>query len=108
MPLGVPFVRRKRQNLKEMAVRVSKVKRLNPAGVLIPIGKTLRAGRRVPDLILAEPFVSTIHVACDDRDVLEPAIIRTAVDWRRPAARRQELGQLDELVAQTQAGDSHP
>ena len=45
--------------------------------------------------VLAQPRVRAVHVAHDDRDVLEPAIVAARVGRHRPPARRQVLGQLD-------------
>ena len=68
-------------------------------------GRRCGAGRRVLDAVLAQPRVGRVHVADDDRDVLEPAVVAARVGRHRPAARRQVLGQLELLVAEPQPDD---
>ena len=58
-------------------------------------------------LVLPQPAVSLVHVAYDDRHVLEPAIVTARVGRNRPAFRCQVFGQLDELVAESHPYDPH-
>jgi hypothetical protein len=55
----------------------------------------------------AQPIEGPLHVGRDDRDVLEPRIVAARVDGDRPAPGRQDLHQLDELVAKPHADDPH-
>ena len=48
----------------------------------------------------AQVLICAIHVGDDDRDVLEPRVVALRVRRRRPPARREELQQLDALVAE--------
>jgi hypothetical protein len=55
--------------------------------------------------VLAQPGVRGVHVADDDRDVLEPLVVAPAVDRDRPALRREIVDQLDLLFAEAQPDD---
>ena len=90
-----------------MSVGVVEVERLDAAGVRVPVGQSLRTGRCVLDLVLAQPRVGVSMSRHDDRDVLEPAVVAARVDGHRPAPGGQVLGQLDRFVAQPHAHDSH-
>ena len=54
----------------------------------------------------AQPSVRAIHIADDQRYVLKPAIVAARIGRRGPALRRQVLGELDELIAETQSGSA--
>jgi hypothetical protein len=58
------------------------------------------------DVVPAQEPIGRVHVADDDRDVLEPLIVAPAVDRVRPALRREIVDQLDLLVAEAQAHDA--
>jgi hypothetical protein len=57
-------------------------------------------------LVLAQLRVCGVHVADDDRDVLEPLVVAPAVHRHRPPFRREVVDQLDFLAAQAQAHDA--
>ena len=52
-------------------------------------------------------LVGALHVAHDDGEVLEPEIVRAAVDGDRLTAGRQVLLQLDALVSELQRRAAH-
>ena len=56
--------------------------------------------------MLAQLRIGRVHVADDDRDVLEPLVVAAAVDGDRAALGREIVDQLDLLVAQAQAHDA--
>jgi len=56
--------------------------------------------------VLPQPRVGGVHVRHDDRDVLEPAVVAARVRRHRPAARGQELGELDLLAAKPPASST--
>ncbi len=91
-----------------MAIGIAEVKRLDASSRLVPFRQSLRSGGGVLHSVLAQPPVRPIHVAHDDRNVLEPPIIAAGINRDRPALWRQVVGQLDELVAQPHADDAHP
>ena len=93
------------RDLEEVPIGIAEVEGADPAGVRVPVGQPLRAGRRVLDAVLAAARAyAFVHVADDDRDVLEDAIVGPHVGRHRPALRRQELGQLDRLRRPGAAG----
>ena len=57
------------------------------------------------DVVPAQQRVGLVHVADDDRDVLEPLVVAAAVGRDRPALGGEEVDQLDLLGAEAQAGD---
>src|SRR5262249_20725355 len=58
--------------------------------------------------MLAEPWISAIHVPDDQRNVRKPAVVDARVDRDGAPLRRQVLGQLDELVSEAQPGPPQP
>jgi hypothetical protein len=60
----------------------------------------------VLDGVLAQPLVGAIHVAHDDRNVLEPVVLTARVRRCRPSSRRQVLRQLDRLIPEPHAHDT--
>ena len=101
---GCPF-RREIEDLQGMAVGVAEIEGADTAGVRVPVGQPLRFRRGVLYLVLAQPLIGAVHVADDDGDVLEPAVVAARVRREgRPWA--QILGQLDEFVSQLQARDA--
>ncbi len=107
LPLRVALVCGKLQDLQPVFVRIAKVECLDAACVFVPIGKTLRASGSVFDLILAQQRVRFIHIAGDDRDVLEPAIVTARINRHWTALRRQILSQFDKFLAQLHAHHAH-
>jgi len=75
LPLLIAFAFRELQDLEPMLVRIAEVERLDAAGVLVPVGQTLWSGRSVFDFVLSQQCVSFVHVAGNDCNVLEPAIV---------------------------------
>src|SRR5437016_1923737 len=104
MPLGIALAGGEGQNFQRMAVRVAKIKCADAAGVLVPIGQSLRAWRSVLYFVPAQPSVRAVHIPDDQRYVLKPAIVAARIGRRGTAFRRQVLGKLDELIAETQSG----
>src|ERR1700752_2788024 len=75
LPLLITFAGRELQNLEPVLVRIAEVKSLDAAGVLVPVRQKLWTSRSMFDLVLTQQRVSFVHVAGDDRDMLEPAIV---------------------------------
>ena len=59
-------------------------------------------------MVVAQPRVGPIHVADDDRDVLEPAVVAARVGGSRTPARREVFCELDRLGAECEAGRADP
>ena len=57
--------------------------------------------------VFPQTLVRALHVAGDDGDVLEPAIVRSRVLRGRTASGRKELRQFDEFVAEPHPCGSH-
>ena len=91
-----------------MPVWVLEVKRLDTPCVLVPVWKTLRAGRRVFDIILSKDLVGAIHITDDDGDMLEPKIVAPRVNGNGPTAWSEELDEFDGLQAQSHPDHSNP
>ena len=112
-PVGcaMPFLRTfawgELENLQWMLVGILKVKRPDPAGILVPIGQPLRGGRSVFDFILPQPLVGLIHIADDDGDVLEPEVVAAGINRHGAALGSKVLDQLDALVSQFQPYHPH-
>src|SRR5271166_6176708 len=100
MPFRAAFILWKGEHFEEMAVRVAKVERLDSGGVFIPVRKPLRSGRSVLNLVLSKPRICSVHVAGDNGDMLEPAIIGPCFGGRWPTPGSQEFRQFDEFIAQ--------
>ncbi len=82
---------RELQYLQRIAFRVMKIKGTDPSGIGIPVGQALRAARHRFDLKLPQPCVGPIHIADDDGDVLEPAIVAVRIERNGPATRTEKL-----------------
>ena len=108
--LGSPLSGRELQDLERMAVGIAEIEGPDARGVGDRLGEQLRPGGSVAHLEAAKPRVCAVHVAHDDGYVLEPVVVAPAVHRRRPARRREVLGELQVLVTQAQAHDaeSHP
>src|SRR5262249_31336863 len=78
----IALARRKAQDFEEVAVGIAEVERLDAARAGIPIGQTLGLGRGVGDTVCAQMRIRPIHVADDDDDVLEPAIVAPRIAER--------------------------
>ena len=99
---------REMQDLEHVAVGVLEVEGLD-AGRRPGSSRAGAAGRsrRARRGCARSQRVGARHVAHDDRDVLEGAVVAARVDRDRAAARRQVLGELERLVAEPQARDAH-
>ena len=60
------------------------------------------------DTVFSQNLIGLIHVAHDDGDVLEPAVVAARIDRYGATLGREVLGQLDLLVTQAQSSHSHP
>ena len=59
-------------------------------------------------LVLAQQGVSLVHVADNDCNVLEPAIVAARVNRKRPSPGSEELDELNVLIPQAQPHSSQP
>src|SRR5829696_4812671 len=103
MPFRITLVGWKGEHFQGMPVRIAEIESANSTGVPVPIGQPLRTWRSVLHFVLAQPLISLVHIADNQRYMLEPAIVAARVDGRGTPFWRQVLRQLDELVAQAQA-----
>src|ERR1700739_614178 len=105
VPLCRALVGRKGQQLEVVAIWVAEVERLDAARIGIRVRQTLRCrgGMLPPEAPQAR--VRRPHVAHDDRNVLEGAIVAVQVGWNPPAARREKFHELDALIPQPQPRD---
>src|SRR5262249_20751834 len=108
MPPRIPLSRREPQDLQRVTLGILEVKGADPARVRIPVRQPPRRPRSVFHAMLAQPGVSAIHVAHDDRDVLEPAIVASRVRRDRSTSWRQILRQLDLFVPESHPDDAQP
>src|SRR5437867_13153164 len=83
-----------------MVLRVAEVERLDAARVLIPRRQGLRCGRDMLYLRLAQSCVSFVHVAHDDRDVLEPMVEAARILRDGPPFVEKMLRESDVLLAE--------
>src|SRR6266567_5845332 len=58
-------------------------------------------------LVLPQPGIRLVHVANNDGDVLEPAIIAARIHWNRATLRREIFRQLDGLVPKPHSDHAH-
>src|ERR1051326_4277318 len=100
VPLPQALVRGKLQHLNRMCIWILEVERRDARCVLVPIWKALWPRRSVLYLVLAQPGIGLIHVADNDRDVLNPPIIPARINWDRAAFRSEILGEFDKFVAE--------
>ena len=70
-----------------------------PAAPGIVFGQRLGTGGGMLHPEPPEPGVGAVHVAHDDGDVLEPAVVAPGVRRRRAPAGSEILGQLEPLLA---------
>src|SRR6266852_1409372 len=107
MPLGIALVRRELQDLEEVIIGIPEVEGTNARGILDVRRKKLRPRRGILHFVLAESLIGLIHIARDDSNMLEPSVIATRIGGDRPARWRQELGQLEDLTAQSHSHDAN-
>src|SRR5882672_9414820 len=91
LPFRIAFTFRKLKNLKPVRVRIAKIESFDAARVLVPVRQPLRTSRGMLDFVLAQQAVRLLHVAGDDCNVLEPAIVTAGVRRNWPAFRRKIL-----------------
>src|SRR5262249_41989187 len=107
MPFRIALAGRKAQDFEEVSIGIAEVERLDAAGAGIPIRQALRLGRGVGDAVCAQMRIRAIHVAYDDGDVLEPAIVAARIRGNRAPLWREVFGQLQALVTEAQTDDAH-
>src|SRR5215472_662883 len=107
MPFRCALIRRELQNFERMAVRVREIERANAGSRFDVLWKSLWPRRSVLHLVLSQPSVSFVHVACNDGDMLKPAVVAAGVWRHRPSFRRQIFSELDELGSQSHADNTH-
>ncbi len=107
LPARIALAAREVQHLEVVAVGIAEIERRDSARVLVPRGQGLRAGRGVRDAVRAQRRVRAVHVAHDDRDVLEPAVVAARVRRDRAALGREELPQLEGLGPEREPRDAH-
>ena len=109
MPFVQALIRRKLENFQRVTVRILEIEGPDAGGVLIPVRQALRSRGRVLHFVLAQPSVCLIHVADDDRYVLEGTIVAVSIlRCDGPALGRKILSQLNVFVPQAHADDAHP
>ena len=77
-----------------------------PAALGIVLGRSCGAVEACRTLNCAQAGIGPVHVAHDDGDVLEPAVVAPGVGRSGPTRRREILSELEQLV--TQAGAAPP
>src|SRR5262245_6893803 len=107
MPLRITLRRRELEDFQKVAVGIFEVKRADARSSLNVRGQELRPGGRMLNLVLAQPLVGAVHFTRDDGDMLEPAVVSARLRRERPSTGRKIFGELDELVAESHAHDSH-
>jgi hypothetical protein len=107
LPAPIALAGREPDELERMAVGVAEVERADAAGVRVPVGEALGLRRHVGDALVTEPLVRAVHVANDDRHVLEPAVVAARVDGRRPPPRGDVFRQLEGLAPELQPHHAH-
>src|SRR5436190_20187974 len=75
LPFGIALARREENNFQRMILRITKVKSLDTCSGRIPCRQSLRAGRNVLHLVLAQLFVRLVHISHNDGDVLKPVVV---------------------------------
>src|SRR5436309_6830843 len=108
MPFVQALVRRKLENFHRVTVRILEIESPDAGRVLIPVREALRPRGRVLHFVLAQPSVCLIHVADDDRYVLEGTIVAVSVHRDGPALGGKIFSQLNVFVPQAHAHDAHP
>src|SRR5215469_11304300 len=106
MPFQLTFLRRELQNLQRVSVRILEVKGANSGCCLEVVGQKLGAGRDLTNLILAKPVIGAIHVACDDGDMLKPAIVAEGNGGSQAPPGCQVFFQLDLFRSKLEPSDS--
>lgn len=108
VPAWVSLARGERDQLEEVPVGIAEVESFDAARVRVPVGKALRARGGVPHPVLPQARVGPLHVAHDDGDVLERAVVAAHVGRDLASGRGEVLGELQLLVSEAQPGDPRP
>ena len=90
-----------------MAVGILELVGLDAGRGFVRFGNGLRCAGDALDRERAQVLVGALHVAHHHREVLEPQIVRAAVDRDRLTAGREVLLELDLLVAELQRRAAH-
>src|SRR6266849_412378 len=108
----VPFLQtlvgRKLQYFDGMSVRILEIERRDAGSILVPVGKALRPGGGVRDLVLPQQTVGLVHVADDDGNMLEPAVVAARINRDRPPFRGEVFGEFDGFISQPHSYNPHP
>src|SRR5207244_3496565 len=107
LPLRVTLAGRKLEDFERMVVRIPEIEGADPAGVGVPVREALRRWRHPPHAVRLEHGVGAVHVAYDDRHVLEPAVVAARVRRGRTARRSGPGHQLQRVDAEPEANDAH-
>src|SRR5262245_23728777 len=83
-PFRISLVGRERENFEKVPIRIAEIECVDATRVLVPVRQPLRSRRSVLDLVFPQPFIGSIHIAGDNSDVLEPAVVRSGI-WRSRA-----------------------
>src|SRR5205823_3105038 len=83
------------KDLDWMSIRIFEIKRRDSTGILVPVRQKLRAGGRVLYSVLTQPGIGPIHIANDDCNVLEPAIIAARINGDGTAFGREVFVEFD-------------
>src|SRR5690348_2515938 len=98
LPFRVAFPSRKVKDFKRVSVGIFEIKRFDAAGVLVPIGQTLRTGRSMFHVVLPQNRIGAVHVAHDDGEVLEPQVVAAGIGGNRTATRSEKLDKFDRFA----------
>ena len=90
-----------------MPIGIMEVERADAAGIAVPVGQALRRRRHPLHAVRLQHRVGAVHVAHDDRDVLEPAIVAAGAG-RGGATRGAAPGhELQRFLPKPQPHDAH-
>src|SRR6516164_3926562 len=103
LPFRVAFAGGKMKDFKRVSVGIFEIKSFDAAGVLVPIRQPLRTGRGMFHIVFPQNRIGAVHVADDDREVLEPQVVAAGIDGNRAAARSEKLYEFDRLAAEAHA-----
>ena len=108
LPARIAFARWEANHFEGVPVRVLKIERLDTRCAYVPIRQPLRTCGHELDFKRTQFFEGTIHVAHDDRDVLEPQVVASGVLRNRLPSRCEIFSQLQELITQLHPHDPCP
>src|SRR5882672_8406467 len=107
MPFRITFAFGKLQDFQGMSIWILEIESLDSGSVLVPCRQKLRTSRSMFDLVLPEPGIRLIHVAGNNSDMLEPAVVAARVNRDGAAFRCKILRQLDNLVTELHTYNSN-